>query len=153
MALAGLAACNSSGCLDNGSAIPLAGFYSSASGRAVSVGGISIHGVGAPNDSALLTSGSSASEIYLPMRASESSTSWVFSYYDTESAEPIAYDTITLAYDAIPYFASEDCGAMYCYRINSLTNTTRMIDSVALVDPLITNADVESIKIYFRTSE
>lgn len=141
--------CNTSGCLDNQSSIPLAGFYNSATGAAISIDSVNIGGVDAPNDSLLLAMGTSASEVYLPLRFSKDVTSF-YIQYDTLG---LWADTITMAYTAQPYFASEECGAMYRYTINHLTYTTLLIDSVTLVDSLITNADVERIRIYFRVEE
>ncbi|MCC8177331.1 MAG: DUF6452 family protein [Bacteroidales bacterium] len=143
------AGCNTSGCLDNQSSIPLAGFYNSATGAAISIDSVNIGGVDAPNDSLLLAMGTSASQVYLPLRFSKDVTSF-YIQYDTLG---LWADTITMAYTALPYFASEECGAMYRYTINRLTYTTLLIDSVTLVDSLITNADIERIKIYFRVEE
>ncbi len=42
---------------------------------------------------------------------------------------------------------------MYIYRIESLTHTTHLIDSVLLTDQLFTNVEAERIKIYFRTAQ
>lgn len=141
--------CNTSGCLENQSSIPLAGFYNSATGAAISIGSVNIGGVDAPNDSLLLAMGTSASEVYLPLRFSKDVTSF-YIQYDTLG---LWADTITMAYTALPYFASEECGAMYRYTINRLTYTTLLIDSVTLIDSLITNADIERIRIYFRVEE
>ena len=61
-------------------------------------------------------------------------------------------DTLTFGYTSSPYFASEQCGAMLLYEIHSFKYTRHLVDSVAIVDSLITNTDLERIKIYFRTS-
>ncbi|MCC8039258.1 MAG: DUF6452 family protein [Bacteroidales bacterium] len=135
--------------MENQSSIPLAGFYNSATGAAISIGSVNIGGVDAPNDSLLLAMGTSASEVYLPLRFSKDVTSF-YIQYDTLG---LWADTITMAYTALPYFASEECGAMYRYTINRLTYTTLLIDSVTLIDSLITNADIERIRIYFRVEE
>ena len=145
-------ACSSSGCLDNGSSIPLAGFYSSTSGSQISLNNLEIKGVDAPNDSTLLISGTEATEVYLPMRSDRSSTKWALIYHDEAISQYEITDTISFNYESIPYFASEECGAMYSYSIDRLEYTTNIIDSVALINRLITNADIESIKIYFRTA-
>lgn len=42
---------------------------------------------------------------------------------------------------------------MYHYLITSFTYTRHLIDSVAVTDSLITNIDIESIQIFFRTSD
>lgn len=151
-ALAGATACNTSGCLDNGSAIPLAGFYSSATGADVSLDSLRVHGIGAPADSAVIRPGNEASQIYLPMHAGNPSTAWCIAYSYKGLDNPAFNDTLTFDYEEIPYFASEECGAMYIYRLSSVRHTCHLIDSVTLTDSLITNLDIETIRIYFRTS-
>ena len=66
-------------------------------------------------------------------------------------AVPAVEDTLSFKYERIPYFASEDCGAMYRYRVVEMTYTRNMIDSVAMVDSMITNVNRRTIEIYFRT--
>lgn len=61
-------------------------------------------------------------------------------------------DTITFRYTSIPYFASEECGAMYRYTIESVGSTNYLIDSVSVVEPLVTNMELTNVKIYFPTS-
>ncbi|MFG6385386.1 MAG: hypothetical protein K1V80_02765 [Muribaculaceae bacterium] len=148
-----LAGCNSAGCLDNGSTLPLAKFYSSATAAAVAIDSLQIQGIGAPGDSILVQAGSATSQAYMPLRPDQPSTSWVFSYKQGILANPAFNDTLTFTYQTIPYFASEECGAMYIYRIESLTHTTHLIDSVLLTDQLFTNVEAERIKIYFRTAQ
>lgn len=144
--------CNTSGCLDNQSSIPLAGFYSSATGQQISVSNIQIKGVGAPNDSILAAAGSSMKEVYLPMRSTQNTTAWCFSYTQEGLDSPEYNDTVTFYYDSEPYFASEECGAMYRYRIRRCTTTTHVLDSIGITDSLITNVDVQRIRIYVRTA-
>ncbi|MDO4319163.1 MAG: DUF6452 family protein [Bacteroidales bacterium] len=145
------ASCNTSGCYDNGSSIPLAGFYDSSRGTAISLDSLRISGIGAPADSALSHPGTAINEIYLPMHAGYPSTAWVIAYKWFDLDFPEANDTVTFDYESIPYFASEECGAMYAYRITRVGHTTHIIDSVTLTDSLITNADRQTIQIYFRT--
>lgn len=154
-ALSLLTACDTSGCLDNQSSIPLAGFYSSQDNpQAIALDSLNIGGIGAPADSLLLSAGESASAIYLPLRSTASSTAFVINYaYPSLGIDSEAFnDTIAIGYDSEPYFASEACGAMYRYRVTSLTHTTHLIDSVAVTDSLITNTDVERLRIYFHVS-
>lgn len=152
MAIAMLPGCNSSGCTDNKSSIPLAGFYSYETLAAISVNKISIGGVDAPDDS-LIVNNSSASEVYLPFRAEYDETRFYIHYHQRGIDDPAYNDTLTFRYDRVPYFASEECGAMYKYEITDFTSTYHLIDSVALLDVVITNADREKIRIYFRTYE
>ncbi len=148
--LAAVSGCNTSGCLDNRSAIPLAGIYSSETGEAISVSGVEISGVGAPNDSVLAASGS-IGQVYLPMRSTATTTTWCFHYTQEGLDASEMNDTVSFGYTSEPYFASEECGAMYIYNITSVRYTTHLMDSVIVTDSLITNTDIERIKIYFRT--
>lgn len=150
---ASLPACSTSGCLDNQSAIPLAEFYSSATGQAISLNNITIRGVGAPADSAILVAPPAASQVYLPMRSTRNSTSWRISYQQPGIDDPAFDDVVTFTYDSEPYFASAECGAMYCYRIRKVECTTNLLDSVSILDSLITNVDRPSMRFYFRTAE
>lgn len=148
-----IAACNTSGCLDNQSAIPLAAFRSSATGDGISVPGLRISGVGAPGDSALTTGSTAISQVYLPMRSTAQTTAWCFHYTQEGLDNPALNDTVSFGYESIPYFASEECGAMYRYLIKEVNTTTHLIDSVVVADSLITNVEATRIYIYFRTAE
>lgn len=144
-----MVACNTDGCLDNQSSLPKAGLFSSATGDAITLNNVEISGVGAPGDSVLVKAGTSVSEVYLPMRSTQHSTSWRFRY-EQEGLEGLD-DIVTFDYDSEPFFASEACGAMYNYRITHCTTTYNLIDSVVIADSLITNVDRLRIKLYFRT--
>lgn len=147
-----LASCNSSGCLDNGSAIPLAGFYSSATARGISLDSLRVQGIGAPGDSAMARPGQSLSQVYLPMSPNPTTTSWVIAYKYTALDYPFYNDTITFTYETTPYFASEECGAMYYYRLTGVRHTYHLIDSITVNDSLITNVNRENLKIFFRVA-
>lgn len=154
LAIVFAAGCNTTGCLDNQSSIPLAGCYSSSTGSPFALGSsVQIHGVDAPNDSVLSASSASASRIYLPMRSTADNVRWCLHYTQEGLDDERLNDTITFLYASIPYFASEECGAMYEYRIEECRYTTHLLDSVIVSDSLITNVDMERIKIYFRTQE
>lgn len=145
--------CNSSGCTENRSAVPLAAFYSSASDRAIQLDSVSISGVGAPNDSVLSAAGARVSQVYLPMRPTDPSVQWCLAYKWKSFNNPDFNDTITIDYDSQPYFASEECGAFFRYRITSLKCTDHLIDSVGVIDSLVTNIDKVYLKIYFRVAD
>lgn len=149
--LLSLSSCNTSGCTDNRSAIPLAEFYSSSSDQVITLDSLQIHGVGVPGDSVLVTPGDEITQVYLPMRASVNTTSWCIGYKWKKLDLPELNDTISLDYKSEPWFASDDCGVMYRYDINRCSYTQHVIDSVAIVTPLINNIDQVAIKIYFRT--
>lgn len=147
------AGCNTSGCFDNRSSIPLAGLYSAATEEPISLRIIQVHGVGAPGDSLLVAAGTSVDRLYLPMRSTADEVTWCIHYTQEDVSDPAFNDTISFRYSSEPYFASEECGAMYRYRILAAHTTTHLIDSMAIVDSLITNVDIERIKIFFRASD
>lgn len=147
------AGCNSVGCTDNQNSIPLAGFYSMSTKEAIQPDSLAISGVGAPNDSLLLRPSSRAKQVYLPLRSTLDRTQFCISYRQRALDFPELNDTITFVYTSVPYFASEDCGAMYHYRIRSLSYTTHLIDSIGMTDSVVTNIERENIQIYFRTSD
>lgn len=135
--------CNNDNCSGNSTGIPLAGFYNG--DKSVTITNLTVYGIGAPDDSVIIRN-ASASSVYMPLRLSTNSCSYVLDY----NSEDVVNDTLTLGYSAIPYFESHECGAMYNFRITSMEHTTNTIDSVVLTTPMITNADVVSIKIYIQ---
>lgn len=146
-----LQGCNSTGCTDNKSSLPLAGFYSYQTLQPVTIANISVGAVGAPGDSLLLDNGS-ANKLYMPFNIGEDNTVYFIRYTGEGMDDPRMFDTIAFHYDRIPYFASEECGAMYSYKITAVENTFHRIDSLAITRPTITNMDRECIRIYFNTS-
>lgn len=146
-----ISGCNTTGCLENRNSIPLAGFYSAATEKAVSVTGLSVMGLDAPGDSLLYTPAETISQIYLPLRARDGMTTYVFSFTSgNDEDKTVAIDELTFTYTATPWFASEDCGAMYRYHIERLEHTTRVIERVELTDSLVTNFNIETIRIYLH---
>ena len=74
--LAALSGCNTSGCLENRSSVPLVGFYDSATEKSISLDSLEIYGADAPGDSILSAPGTPISQIYLPMRATKDNVMW-----------------------------------------------------------------------------
>lgn len=146
-----LSACNSSGCLENRSSLLYAVFYSMESGEKISVDSLEIIGEGMDDKDPLSAAGSPIGQILLPMRSTKDVTTWVFKYRQHQIDMPELYDTISFRYDSTPYFASSDCGVVYNYHINKVTYTKHLIDSVSVLDSLVTNVDKERLRVYFRT--
>jgi hypothetical protein len=147
-ALLQLAACGDNSCYDNGSSLPLATCYVGRSQQTVT--GLTIMGIGAPGDS-LIADSDALDEVYLPLRASVGNTSYVISRW-VGAGTPMAqqlHDTLTLSYEPIIFFHSEECGAMYNFNIHGLSCTTHGIDSVVLLNSLITNSRMPSLRIHF----
>lgn len=122
-------------------------------GQAVIIDSLAISGEGAPNDSLLVGPSERVSETYLPFRSTSSATTFVIKYMQKAFAQYGIEDRITFYYETQPWFASEECGAMYHYRITRVAHTSQLIDSVGVSDSLVTNIERETIGIYFRTSE
>lgn len=151
----GLPGCSTDTCDDNRSALPLMGFYSSATGMQMMLDSIALGGVGAPGDSLLVEPGQSVLSVYLPFRFDSESTSFRIHYDYKEQGldSPELDDVVTFHYTSIPYFASEECGAYYQYLIRDVEYTRHLIDSVAVPDSLVTNVEMERIRVYIRTSD
>ena len=144
--------CNTSECLGNQSSIPLAGLYSATTEKAISIDSITVYGYDAPNDSMLLKNAQGIKQVYMPLRINTSETKYIF-HYDQKAISGIENnDTITLKYTSKPYFDSFECGAMYQFEITEFSYTQHIMDSVAVISKIITNADVETIKIFMKTT-
>ncbi|MDD2961424.1 MAG: DUF6452 family protein [Muribaculaceae bacterium] len=138
-------------CLDNKNSIGLAGFYSASTKKSITIDSITVYGKDAPGDTMILENQQNVTQVYLPMRLNTSSVQFVLHYEQKLISSPLLNDTVTMNYEAIPYFASEECGSMYWYKINDFVYTEHIVDSVAIPSMMITNADVETIKIFLRT--
>lgn len=148
---AALSSCNTSGCTDNHSALPLLGIYDYNDGASATLDSISFIGVGAPGDSMLVSPGQRVHQIYLPLRVDDRSCSFTIHYdYKLMGLDsPRFDDRITLDYVAEPYFASAQCGAMYRYRITSVSHTSHILRDVVISDSIIDNVERERIHLYF----
>lgn len=147
LALTLVTSCSDDSCHDNGSSLPLATCYEGTS--QTTVGGLTIMGIGVPGDS-LLTDSAALSEVYLPLQVSATTTRYAITrwvYRGTVLA--CFHDTITFDYQPIEYFHSIECGAMFNFNIKHVSTTTHAIDSVVLLNNLITNARTPSLRIYF----
>lgn len=147
-----LGSCNTSGCTENRNAVPLAAFFDSTNENAIQLDSIKVSGVNAPGDTVLSAAGQKISQVYLPMRPTQKSVEWCFAYKWKRLDDPRLNDSISFEYESEPYFASEECGAYYRYQITRMDYTKHLIDSVAIVDSLITNIDKVYINIYFRVA-
>lgn len=145
--------CNAVGCTENQNSVPLAGYYSMSTGEEIVIDSLAISGEGAPNDSLLVGPSERASEVYLPLRSTATATTFVIKYMQKALAAYNFEDRITFYYESIPWFASEDCGAMYHYRITRVAHTTQLLDSIGISDSVVTNIERQTIKLYFRTSD
>lgn len=147
-----LSGCNTAGCTDLRSSVPRADFYASGSGGKITVDSLEITGVGVPGDSVLYGPSDRISQISLPMPPEATSVQWRIAYMQSNLVALGLADTISLDFERSPWFAGEECGAMYKYRITRLRYTTNIIDSVALTDSTVINIDTQNLAIYFRTS-
>ena len=149
-----LGGCNMNECYDNQNSLPLAGFYSSSQVPvAISLDSISIIGIGELGDSVLQDSVRTLSQVYLPFRIDENSTTYEIKYLAGLAGYYQISDVITFNYDIVPMFVSTACGTVYYYKMNSIDYTENFIDSVVCPTGEITNANVENLKIYFRVEE
>lgn len=139
--------CDDHTCYDRQSSVPLAQFYNN--GAKASLPGLSVRGLGAPNDSVLIDS-SNVTDMYLPLPVNDTVASFRLWRYvtDEEGNKSIVDDTLSLTYRPIAYFASRECGAMYNYELHRVTVTSNMFDSVGVEQWLVSNLDVPSLILY-----
>lgn len=147
-----LCSCSTDGCTENQSSIPLVGFYSIETGDAIALNQLNVYGIGATGDSLLTDGATPTQQVYLPLRSTQNNTAFCFHYTEFGELSTAYNDTIWVEYKSTPYFASEECGAMFRYKITSLRHTNILIDSIYIIDSEITNIDVERIKIFFKTN-
>lgn len=138
--------CSSDGCEHNRNSIPMAGFYDYKTKNALTVSGLSVAGVNAPNDSLLLDPARSSHQVYLPFRGSQTEASFMFSSGGVG-------DIVTFHYESMPYFDGEECGAMWRYRIIDVEHRGLIIDSISVTDPEITNIERERIMIFLTATD
>ena len=149
--LALLASCSSGECMDNKNSMPLAGFYSSEQfPKNIIIDSISVYGLDAPEKSMILDSAKNVKEVYLPFRIDEPSTTFILDYHQKSIEDYRLNDTITFSYDIIPFFVSKECGAIYKYKIEEISTTKHLIDSVMCPLGIIDNVASENLRIYFR---
>ena len=142
-----MTSCGDDSCYDNGSSLPLATFYMGE--KQQQVGGLTIIGIDAPGDS-LLADSATLNEIYLPLRASVSSTSFAITRRVATSSYLVTLrDTVSFAYDAVPFFHSIECGAMYNFNIKGVEYTCNGIDSIVMTTTTVTNSKSPAMRIYF----
>ena len=141
-------ACSSADCPDNQNSLPVAGFYAPdgyGEMSPVTLDSISIYGSDAPADTMLLDKERGVSQVYLPFRITQQSTTFVLDYLRDGLK-----DKITFNYELSPRFVSSECGVVYDYKITSITHTDELIDSVTCPAGVITNTPGENLRIYLR---
>lgn len=73
-------------------------------------------------------------------------TTYVIHYTETMR------DSIILNHKNIPFVNDIECPAMMQYEVESIRYTTNALDSVTLVNPVITNEERVNFNIYYRAS-
>lgn len=148
-----LGACGSDGCQSSTACIPLAQLYSSSTQRAITVDSMSVYGIGAPGDSMIVRCGRNVSQFSLPLRTSVGETKYVIHYDQKALSDPRYNDTITLHYNVLPMFDSNECGVVYAFEISDYSCTDHLVDSMAMPYNRITNLTTVSVQLYMRTTE
>lgn len=74
-------------------------------------------------------------------------TTYVMHYSET------LRDTIRLTHQNIPFVGDIECGSMMFYKVEQLSYTTNVLDSVTLVNPDINNEEKRNFNIYYRTAD
>ena len=148
-----VSACNDTGCTENQNSLPLAGFYSSQTKSAVSIDSLTVFGVGMIGDTTIIHNSNSIHQVYMPFNVNATQSRFVLRYEQKNFAQYGIEDTLTINYEPVPFFHSNECGAMYLYEIKDYSITHALIDSVLILDSRIDNTNKENIQIIFLTKE
>jgi hypothetical protein len=81
-------------------------------------------------------------DILLPLSENDT-TSYLISFDKT-------IDTVTFIHETTPKYASMESGFFYEYKLNSIDFTHNRIDSIQIIDSLVTQKWHENIKLYIR---
>lgn len=139
-------------CIENRNALPLAGFYyADKPTEVVTLDSLEVYGVGAPEDSILSRARVVKSQLYLPFRIDSDVTQYVFE--DKHKRAEGKKDVVTFRYARTPRFVSAGCGVSYYFSIESITTQGVLIDSVVCPQGYIDNANIENLKIFFKSEE
>ena len=95
-------------------------------------------------DSTLVNKQEKVSLLDLPLRYTEESTVFVFTYSDTEK------DTIKVKHTNSPYFISLDCGYQMRQLISEVSHTKHRLDSIHLSRNDANNNGTENIKLFYK---
>ncbi len=136
--------CSDDGCIDGTRALPHAALYRVGSTTQISIENLAVYAIGAPGDT-LIEDTATLKEFYLPLRPSTDRCSFVLDYTDLEDTR----DTITVKYEGVPFFVSEDCGVSFFFNITEYSYTQHVLQQVDIPDLAITNVDRISVKIYY----
>lgn len=157
-----LPSCTTSMCTDNRTSIPEAGFYNVETDEPVNIVGVTIGGIGAPNDS-LLYKDQTEQLVYLPLRPAAEVTSFRFHFSSDDSTDPDTGevipddshdDIVTFYYSSTPYFDGEECGAIQHFHIDRVDHTPNgHIVDIEILDPYVTNEHKEYLRFYFRIAD
>lgn len=147
--------CTTDECLQNKTALPYAGMYSSGGDgkQKLSVDSLQVYGYGVPHDSTLSSGSSPITSLYLPFRIDHDTTTYVFRYLHKRLAAMDITDTIRFIYNRSPRFVSSACGVSYVYEIRDIQHTDMLIDSVVCPQMSIDNMDTENLQIYFKVAQ
>lgn len=147
--------CSTDECEENSSALPLAGFYSSSDDpKPVTLQSITVFGIGAPGDSAIMRNGS-ASEVFLPFDLNSPKSDFVIRYDGLAPASGgvAPADTLRFEYGKTPWFSNIACGVSYIFDVEKISSTQHFIDSVTCPTGKIDYHKGQNIRIYFHTED
>ncbi len=111
--------------------------------QAVFVSPISVYGVG--RSDSLLYENDSISSVSIPLSPNAETIGFVFDI-GTYS------DEILFEYKTSTYLESMDCGFIANYEINSVTYSTNIIDTIIILNNMVTIDNEEHIKLYFKNN-
>lgn len=136
-----LPACTPEGCLEETESYLKASFYSSATGVQVRPDSITAYGSGM--DFIKIYSGQRQLSIArFPLNPASGSSDFVLKINT-------GTDNLSVTYSSYVHLISKECGYSFNHVIEGISTSNNLIDSVRVINPQITNENLENIRIYF----
>jgi len=109
--------------------------------QGVNVNDISVYGIG--HEDSLLYEHDTISSVLLPLSPASETLGYVLTIGTFK-------DTVSFAYSINTYLESIECGFISNYEISSIQNSQNTIDTIKIINNIVTTKDEDHIKIFFK---
>ncbi|HLN20056.1 MAG TPA: DUF6452 family protein [Bacteroidales bacterium] len=136
-----LSACTPEACLDETESYLKATFYSSATKQAVKPDSLTVFGSGMESNR-IYSAQKQLSMARLPLNNLTGFSAFIIRINGRS-------DTLNVNYSSFPHLISKECGYSFNHNVEKISNSYLIIDSIRIINPIVTNENRENIRIYF----
>jgi predicted nucleic-acid-binding Zn-ribbon protein len=133
--------CTPGSCLEETIAKTKVPFYLSSTQKIKAPDSLTIYGINNKSNK-LYSSSRSVTRADLPLNPSTESCGFVLRINGVS-------DTLLLTYDSYAHFISKECGYTYYYKIDSLSFTKNIIDTIIIKNRFVTTVNEENFRILY----